>query len=120
MLSVSAQAQKPSKAEAGPAKATAIVPRTPDGHPDFQGLWDYRTVTPLERPRDLAEKEFFTDEEALAFEKRNAQRLDNVVAVHPPGWLDYGSKTLADRRSGRDGRSEERRVGKECRARRWP
>src|SRR2546423_963739 len=25
-------------------------PRTPWGHPDLQGVWDYRTITPLERP----------------------------------------------------------------------
>jgi len=87
-----------SKTEAARSKSTALL-RTPDGHPDLQGLWDYRTVTPLERPRDFANKEFFTDAEAAAFEKRNAERLDNVVAVHPPGWLDYGNKTLADRRT---------------------
>ena len=75
------------------------VPRTPDGHPDFQGLWDYRTATPLERPRDLADKAVFSDDEAAAFEKRNAERLGNVIAVHPPGWLDYGQKVLADHRT---------------------
>ena len=26
------------------------MPRTPDGHPDFQGIWDFRTATPVERP----------------------------------------------------------------------
>jgi hypothetical protein len=86
--------------KAAPSRTEAAkLPRTPDGHLDLQGLWDYRTVTPLERPRDFADKEFFTDAEALAYEKRNAERLDNVVAVHPPGWLDYGNKTLADRRT---------------------
>ena len=25
-------------------------PRTPDGRPDLQGIWDYRSATPLERP----------------------------------------------------------------------
>jgi hypothetical protein len=26
------------------------APRTPDGQPDLQGLWDSRSATPLERP----------------------------------------------------------------------
>jgi hypothetical protein len=94
LVGVSAQGAK-----AGSPSQAEKISRTPDGHPDLQGLWDYRTVTPLERPRDVGDKEFFTDAEALAFEKRNAERLDNVVAVHPPGWLDYGNKTLADRRT---------------------
>ena len=43
---------------------TWTLPRTPDGQPDLQGVWDYRTITPLERPNVLGTKEFFTDEEA--------------------------------------------------------
>jgi hypothetical protein len=38
--------------------------RTPDGHPDLQGIWTNATITPLERPRNLGTKEFFTEEEA--------------------------------------------------------
>ena len=30
--------------------ATNPAPRTPDGKPDLQGFWDFRTLTPLERP----------------------------------------------------------------------
>src|SRR5271154_4137913 len=26
------------------------IPRTPDGHPDLQGIWTNATITPLERP----------------------------------------------------------------------
>ena len=26
------------------------VPRTPDGHPDMQGVWANNSMTPLERP----------------------------------------------------------------------
>ena len=57
------------------------VPRTPDGHPDLQGVWDFRTITPLERPLELSGKEFLTEEEAAVYERetlssRNADRRD--------------------------------------------
>jgi hypothetical protein len=40
------------------------VPRTPDGHPDLQGIWTSASVVPLERPRNLNGKEFYTEQEA--------------------------------------------------------
>jgi hypothetical protein len=51
------------------AKAQAAH-RTPDGQPDLQGVWSTASVTPLERPKDLGSKEFFTKEEAEAYEKK--------------------------------------------------
>jgi len=44
--------------------ATSTVPRTPDGHPDFQGIWTTQTFTPLERPQRYAGQEFLTEAEA--------------------------------------------------------
>ena len=41
-------------------------PRTAWGDPDLQGVWDYWTFTPLERPAELAGKAVLTDEEAAA------------------------------------------------------
>ena len=41
--------------------------RTPDGHPDLNGVWDFRTVTPLERPTEFADKEFLSEEEVAAY-----------------------------------------------------
>ena len=41
--------------------------RTPDGHPDLSGVWDFRTVTPVERPTEFADKEFFSEEEVAAY-----------------------------------------------------
>ena len=46
---------------------TTALPRTPWGQPDLQGVWDFRTITPLERPSDLAGKPVLTDEEAARF-----------------------------------------------------
>jgi len=57
------------------AKATTVgkgytPPRTPDGQPDLQGVWTNNTVTPLERPKGLAGKEFYTDAELAERQKR--------------------------------------------------
>ena len=55
LVAVSAAAQKP-------------IPRTADGHPDLQGVWDNSTLTPLERPAELSDKEFFPDKDASEYE----------------------------------------------------
>ncbi len=52
------------------SSAAAPSLRTADGHPDLEGYWTNTTVTPLERPKDLAGKEFFTPEEAAEYAKR--------------------------------------------------
>jgi hypothetical protein len=89
-------------------------PRTPDGQPDLQGVWDYRTITPLERPKELGSKEFFTAEEAANFEKEENQRLNRDLIdpekgglQYPPGgvipynefWYDRGNKVAGSRRT---------------------
>ena len=48
--------------------------RTPDGHPDLQGVWNFSTATPMERPADLAEQATLTAEEAAAWEQRLAEQ----------------------------------------------
>jgi hypothetical protein len=54
------------------AAAPTALPRTPDGHPDLQGIWDNSSLTPLERPANLADKEFFSDAEAADYESLDA------------------------------------------------
>src|SRR4029077_15461943 len=50
-------------------------PRTPDGHPDFQGYWTNNTITPLERPKGLGSKEFYTEGELAELVKREQNRV---------------------------------------------
>jgi hypothetical protein len=61
-----------------PAKTKPwTMPRTPDGHPDLQGIWTNATITPLERVAQFASKPTLTDAEATAYERR---QVDNTNA----------------------------------------
>ena len=44
---------------AGQAPKKWTARRTPDGQPDLQGIWSNATITPLERPNELAGKALF-------------------------------------------------------------
>ena len=83
----------------GSGQHSTPIPRLRDGRPDLQGTWDLRTATPLERRKELAGKEFFTPAEAADFERRERERIAGAIAVHAPGWLDYGAKLLPDLRT---------------------
>jgi hypothetical protein len=50
---------------------TWTPPKTADGVPDISGIFTNTVVTPLERPKDLGAKEFFTPEEAEAYAKKS-------------------------------------------------
>ena len=63
------------------AGQNATAPRTSWGAPDLGGVWDFRTITPLERPASLHDKAVLTAEEAAVFtrqtlESRYADRRD--------------------------------------------
>ena len=51
-------------------------PRTADGQPDIQGNWNNSTITRLERPRELADEQFLSEQEAAALERANLQQGD--------------------------------------------
>src|SRR3954466_7741402 len=86
-----------------------ITPRTPDGQPDLQGIWTNATITPFERPRELAGKEYFTEQEAAEYEKkvvaandrdrRSTDPIADVGGAYNEFWFDRGTKVVSTRRT---------------------
>ncbi len=64
------------------APVPARAQTTAWGDPDFQGIWTNQTPIPLERPDELAGKEFFTEEEAAEFERTALERLLDGATEH--------------------------------------
>jgi hypothetical protein len=79
-------------AQTPPAKR-APIPRAADGHPSLEGIWTNATLTPLQRPVDLAAKAYFTPEEAAAWEKQILIQSDTDNQPRKPG--DPGSYNAA-------------------------
>jgi hypothetical protein len=99
------QAATARKTTAGANKGD--VPRTSWGDPDLQGIWTGSTITPLERPREFAGKEFLTEEEAAKLGKQALAREEDQTPAPPPGesgtynqlWFDNASKVVPSRRT---------------------
>jgi hypothetical protein len=82
---------------------------TADGQPDLQGVWGFATITPLERPGELAGKQFFTEKEAVEYEqeflkRNNRDRRDgptdaDVSRAYNDFWWDSGNKVVPTRRT---------------------
>lgn len=70
---------------AGPGRAQSLnkqkpkwtLPRTPDGHPDFQGVWANNSATPLERPKIVEGRAYLTEQEVAALRKKAAELFDD-------------------------------------------
>ena len=107
-------------AMASPTAAQRNSLNTAWGDPDLQGVWDFRTITPFERPRELGDQAFLTAEEVTNLESdvvdRNRRLLDRPAARASAGgnvdrradgtpgfynnfWLDTGLRTVGTRRT---------------------
>ena len=99
----------PAAGQSGKTGKNWGLPHTADGHPDFSGLWTNVTITPFERPRDLAGKEYFTEQEVADYEKltvqqRNRDRREpgsnrDVASAYNDFWWDSGTKVVKTRRT---------------------
>ena len=82
------------------------------GHPNLQGVWDFRTITPFERPLELGGKAKFADqEEEEAFRKSRLQATNvdlnrdkipakfDIEAAHNDFWMDFGTVMTEDGRT---------------------
>jgi hypothetical protein len=84
------------------AALSAAPPRLaamPWGDPSLEGVWNYATMTPLERPRDFADKATLSDADAAAYERQTIERQSVTNNTAGPDWWDPGTRRLVDRRT---------------------
>jgi len=106
-LAQSTAARAPNRAGATTAKPTVL--RTSWGHPDLEGVWSTATITPFERPVEMAGKAFLTEAEAAEFEQQtlartNRDRRDggadaDVARAYNDFWWDSGTAVVPTRRT---------------------
>jgi hypothetical protein len=94
---------------AAPDPKAWTMPRTPWGHPDLQGIWSTATITPFERPAEMADKEVLTEKEAADFERQTLERTNrdrrdggaeaDVARAYNDFWWDSGTKVVPTRRT---------------------
>ena len=100
-------------------QAAGQAPLTPWGTPDLRGIWSFATLTPMQRPAELAGRALLTEEEAAAYEQRDAEirsrpnpaTFDEACPEDFPFcsqaplayefriWLDRGTTVVSTRRS---------------------
>jgi hypothetical protein len=105
-IAIDGSIQAQTAATAG-TKAAWKAPRTPDGQPDLQGVWTNPTITPLERPANMAGKATLTEQEVAELEKQSAQRAASADDIRPKGnvgaynqfWMDSGTKVVSTRQT---------------------
>ena len=103
---------------AGQGESPSQAAHTPWGEPDLQGVWNFGTLTPMERPESLAGQAVLTEEEAAAYEQRHAAARDRPnprvgeecpeeffgcensgLAYEWRIWLDLGANVVSTRRT---------------------
>ena len=67
--------------------------RTPDGQPDVSGIFTFRTLTPLQRPRQFEGRETLSAEAAAAFEASERRRQNRDLFDPEKGASGYAPRS---------------------------
>ena len=78
------------------AQSSAAIPRTAWGDPDIGGVWDYSSITPLQRPERYGDREFLTEEEVAELENAAIERDRSAAEAPPAGRAVAGDKQGAN------------------------
>ena len=89
----------PAAAKPSPPASHWTAPRTSWGDPDLDGVWNYATMTPFERSREMTGKEILSPEEAAAFVQDTIARRAAGNQTAGPDWWDPGTSVMKDRRT---------------------
>ena len=81
VMPAAGQATPPPTKTAGKIKGWTM-PRTPDGHPDLQGIWNNDTLTPLVRSAGLDHLNL-TEVEVMRMKNRESKRPIGLAQIHP-------------------------------------
>ena len=71
------------------------APRTEWNQPDLQGVWNFSSDIPMQRPAQYGEREFLTEEEIAEIRARRAARDDVSDAAIPNGGGKRGLQTIS-------------------------
>lgn len=64
------------------------VPRTEWGQPDLQGVWNFSSYTPMQRPAQFGLRQYLTEEEVAQLQSRSAARDEASDAAIPGTGVD--------------------------------
>ena len=79
--------------------AAWVTPKTPWGDPDLMGTYTNKTITPLQRPVELADREFLTAEEIATLEQGRIARNERLLHAPPERTGVGGEKVRRDHES---------------------
>jgi hypothetical protein len=78
-------------------------------HPSFEGIWNSASLTPFQRPAELGNKGFYTEQEAAVYEKSKAQEVNrdrrdggqeaDIARAYNELFFDRGTKLARTRRT---------------------